>query len=126
MSMSRFLALSWIAIPLALGTAAAFAHPKLVNSTPTDGFDGEAPQRIELQFSENLVPQFSGASVTMTAMPGMDGSMKVPAKVSATSDPKAMVITPQGQLTTGSYRVDWKAVSSDTHPITGSFSFKVR
>ncbi|WP_197282352.1 copper resistance protein CopC, partial [Pseudomonas lini] len=26
----------------------------------------------------------------------------------------------------GTYKVEWRAVSSDTHPITGNFSFKVK
>lgn len=26
----------------------------------------------------------------------------------------------------GTYRVDWRAVSSDTHPITGNYTFTVK
>ncbi len=114
------------ALVLTVASAAAFAHPKLVSSNPAEGEEVNAPQKIELQFSENLSKQFSGATVTMTAMPGMSGTMKTPATVSGAADPKTMVITPNQSLTTGTYRVDWRAVSSDTHPITGSFSFKVK
>ena len=114
------------ALAMVMASAAAFAHPKLLSSNPTENAVGEAPPKIELEFSENLVKQFSGATVTMTAMPGMDGSMKTPVSVSAAADPKVMIITPAQLLTTGTYRVDWRAVSSDTHPITGNFSFKVK
>lgn len=114
------------ALAMVVASAAAFAHPKLVSSNPAEGALGEAPQKIELEFSENLVKQFSGATLTMTAMPGMEGVMKTPASVSSAADPKVMVITPMQPLTTGTYRVDWRAVSSDTHPITGNFSFKVK
>ncbi len=114
------------AFVLTLASAAAFAHPKLMSSNPAEGAEIAAPQKIEMQFSENLVKQFSGATLTMTAMPGMEGSMKTPATVSGATDPKTMVITPTQPLTTGTYRVDWRAVSSDTHPITGNFSFKVK
>lgn len=114
------------ALVLTLASAAAFAHPKLLSSSPAEGAEVDAPQKIELQFSENLVKQFSGATLTMTAMPGVEGSMKAPASVSGAADPKTMVITPTQPLTTGTYRVDWRAVSSDTHPITGNFSFKVK
>lgn len=114
------------AILMLVASVAAFAHPKLLSSNPAEGATGDAPQKIELEFSENLVKQFSGATVTMTEMPGMQGTMKTPASVSAAADPKVMLITPAQPLTTGTYRVDWRAVSSDTHPITGNFSFKVK
>jgi len=110
-----------------LMSALAQAHPKLVSSTPAEGSEGAAPAKIELHFSENLVTQFSGAKLAMTAMPGMEHApMAVKAAVSGGSDPKTMVITPASPLAAGSYKVDWRAVSSDTHPITGSVTFKVK
>ena len=108
-------------------SAVAQAHPKLLSSTPAEGENGQAPAKIELHFSENLVTQFSGAKLIMTDMPGMPNSpMGVKAAVAAGGDPKTMVITPAAPLTTGTYKVEWRAVSSDTHPITGNFSFKVK
>ncbi|MEH3024081.1 MAG: copper resistance system chaperone CopC [Pseudomonas oryzihabitans] len=108
-------------------SALAQAHPKLVSSTPAEGSEGAAPARIELHFSENLVTQFSGAKLVMTAMPGMEHPpMVVKAAVSGGGDPKTMVIVPASPLTAGTYKVDWRAVSSDTHPITGSVTFKVK
>lgn len=108
-------------------SAFAQAHPKLVSSSPAEGSEGAAPKTVELHFSENLVSQFSGAKLVMTAMPGMQHPpMEVKAAISGGSDPKIMVIAPASPLMAGSYKVDWRAVSSDTHPITGSVTFKVR
>ncbi|MBF6036366.1 copper homeostasis periplasmic binding protein CopC [Pseudomonas sp. P155] len=105
----------------------AQAHPKLLSSTPAEGADGAAPGKIELHFSENLLTQFSGAKLVMTEMPGMAHSpMPMKAKVSAGSDPKSMQITPLAPLPAGTYQVQWRAVSSDTHPITGNVTFKVK
>ncbi|WP_367395243.1 copper homeostasis periplasmic binding protein CopC [Cupriavidus sp. Agwp_2] len=117
-----------LAVAAVLVSTAAFAHPKLVSSTPADKAEVSAPQKIELKFSENLATQFSGASLVMTGMPGManHAPMKVAAKVSGSDDPKTMVITPAQALTPGSYRVDWRAVSSDTHPINGNLAFTVK
>ncbi|PHX42942.1 copper resistance protein CopC [Pseudomonas sp. NZIPFR-PS5] len=113
-----------------LMSALAQAHPKLVSSTPAEGEAGAAPGKIELHFSENLVTQFSGAKLIMTDMtdmPGMPNSpMAVKANVAGGSDPKTMVVTPASPLTAGSYKVEWRAVSSDTHPITGNVTFKVK
>ncbi|WP_223414704.1 MULTISPECIES: copper homeostasis periplasmic binding protein CopC [unclassified Pseudomonas] len=108
-------------------SAVAQAHPKLVSSTPAEGESGPAPAKIELHFSENLVTQFSGAKLIMTDMPGMSHSpMGVKASVAGSNDPKTMVLTPASPLTAGTYKVEWRAVSSDTHPITGSVTFKVK
>lgn len=110
-----------------LASLLAQAHPKLVSSTPAEGAEVAAPDKIELQFSEKLVTQFSGAKLVMTAMPGMEHPpMPVKAAVSGAGDPKTMIITPAAPLTPGSYKVEWRAVSSDTHPITGQVSFKVK
>ncbi|WP_212625159.1 copper homeostasis periplasmic binding protein CopC [Pseudomonas sp. PP3] len=103
------------------------AHPKLLSSSPADGAMGAAPDTIELHFSENLVTQFSGAKLVMTEMAGMAHSpMPMKARVSGGSDPKTMLIKPLAPLPAGTYKVEWRAVSSDTHPITGNVSFKVK
>ena len=119
-----------VAVALSTGllmSALAQAHPKLLSSTPAEGADGAAPSNIELHFSENLMTQFSGAKLVMTAMPGMaHAPMPMKAKVAAGSDPKTMVITPLSPLPVGTYKVEWRAVSSDTHPITGNVTFKVK
>ncbi|WLH13905.1 copper homeostasis periplasmic binding protein CopC [Pseudomonas hefeiensis] len=106
----------------------AQAHPKLLSSTPAEGAEGAAPAKIELHFSENLMTKFSGAKLVMTGMPGMSAHSPMPmkAKVSGSDDPKTMVITPNAPLTAGTYQVQWRAVSSDTHPITGNVTFKVK
>jgi methionine-rich copper-binding protein CopC len=110
-----------------LMSSLAQAHPKLLASTPTEGAEGAPPDKIELHFSENLVTQFSGAKLLMTEMSGMvHAPMPVKAKVGGGSDPKTMFITPTAPLTAGTYKVEWRAVSSDTHPITGNVTFKVK
>ncbi|WP_223554936.1 copper homeostasis periplasmic binding protein CopC [Pseudomonas sp. BF-R-01] len=115
-----------VVIGLLMSTLAQ-AHPKLLSSTPAEGADGAAPSTIELHFSESLMTQFSGAKLVMTEMPGMAHSpMSMKAKVTGGSDPKTMLITPLSPLPAGSYKVEWRAVSSDTHPITGNVTFKVK
>lgn len=115
-----------LASGLLLSTLAQ-AHPKLLSSTPAEGADGAAPGKIELHFSESLVTQFSGAKLVMTEMPGMTHEpMPMKANVSAGSDPKTMLITPLAPLPTGTYKIEWRAVSSDTHAITGNVTFKVK
>jgi methionine-rich copper-binding protein CopC len=111
-----------------IAASPAQAHPKLVSTTPQAQAQGPAPKQIELHFSESLMPQFSGAKLLMTAMPGMGthAPMAIESRVSGSDDPKTMLITPAQPLAAGTYRVEWRAVSSDTHPVTGNFSFQVK
>ncbi|SVJ77797.1 copper resistant protein PcoD [Klebsiella pneumoniae] len=107
---------------LVMGVAfSAMAHPELKSSVPQADSAVAAPEKIQLNFSENLTVKFSGAKLTMTGMKGMSSHspMPVAAKVAPGADPKSMVIIPREPLPAGTYRVDWRAVSSDTHPITG-------
>ncbi|WP_339475508.1 MULTISPECIES: copper homeostasis periplasmic binding protein CopC [unclassified Pseudomonas] len=126
-----FIKTAVVAVALSTGllvSALAQAHPKLLSSSPAEGADGAAPAKIELHFSEILMTKFSGAKLTMTEMPGMaaHSPMPMPAKVSGSDDPKTMVIIPNAPLSAGTYQVQWRAVSSDTHPITGNVTFKVK
>lgn len=109
-------------------SSAALAHPQLLSTTPADKSEVAAPPRIELAFSEHLLPEFSAAKLVMTDMPGMamDSPMKMAFKVTAGADGKTMVITPAQPLPAGTYRLDWRAVSSDTHPVTGHMTFQVK
>ncbi len=105
---------------LVMGVAfSAMAHPELKSSVPQADSAVAAPEKIQLNFSENLTVKFSGAKLTMTGMKGMSSHspMPVAAKVAPGADPKSMVIIPREPLPAGTYRVDWRAVSSDTHPI---------
>ncbi|EAP5355880.1 hypothetical protein EF590_04330 [Salmonella enterica] len=83
---------------------------------------------VSWQHYQNLTVKFSGAKLTMTGMKGMSSHspMPVAAKVAPGADPKSMVIIPREPLPAGTYRVDWRAVSSDTHPITGNYTFTVK
>lgn len=111
-----------------LTAATAYAHPELVQTTPAANATTAAPARIELRFSERMVEAFSGADLLMVDMPGM--KMDKPSKEAATAavgaDGMTLTLIPAKPLRTGTYRVDYHVVSTDTHRITGSFSFRVK
>ena len=117
-----------LAAAAVVASSVAFAHPKLVASTPADKAQGAAPAKIELSFSEKLVPEFCAANLLMTDMPGMatHNPMKIAFALTPGSDGKTMVITPSQPLQPGTYRVEWRAVSTDTHPMTGNVTFAVK
>lgn len=118
--------LSTIAAVAALTLAgAAQAHPKLVSSNPAANAVIAKPARIELHFSEKLVPAFSKAELTMAAMPGM-AAMKMASISALASDGRTLVVTPKAPLPAGRYSVAWHVVSTDTHKVAGIYAFTVK
>ena len=111
-----------------LAATAVQAHPKLDSAAPAANAVVAAPTRIQLVFSEALVAQFSGIDLTMTEMPGMKmGPMKMNGvRATVGADGKTLVATLAKPLPVGTYKVDYHVVSSDTHRIQGSYTFKVQ
>jgi methionine-rich copper-binding protein CopC len=128
--MSRFLPFKIAAVAASMLVAGvAQAHPKLVSAIPAADSIVAKPGRIELHFSEKLVPAFSGVDLVMTAMPGMSGHAPMKMKGLATTvgaDGKSLVVTPKGPLPAGDYKLNWHAVAGDSHRIQGSYVFKVK
>lgn len=101
----------------------AMAHSRLKKSIPAAGATVAAgPSEVRLQFNEAVEPRFSKISVEL------NGGKPV-ASEPPTSDPadKATLILKFAEpLQAGSYKVNWQAVSTDTHKVKGSFIFEVR
>lgn len=117
-----------IAAVLLAAPVAAYAHPKLLSATPAANSVAAPTARLQLVFSEGLVAQLSGADLVMTDMPGM--KMNAPMKMRATAtlgaDGKTLVVTLPKALTPGGYKLSYHVVSTDTHRVEGSYSFKVK
>ncbi len=110
-------------------TASAQAHTKLINSEPAADATVTKPGKIVLTFNEKLVGSFSGADLTMTAMPGM--AMTEPMKMkdfnsAMSADGKTLTLLMKHTLPTGTYLLKWYAAGADTHRTGGDFSFTVK
>ena len=116
-----------VAAALLVVEGAANAHPKLVSATPATNATVAKPARVTLQFSEKLMPQFSGADLMMTGMNGMKHApMKAASVATVAPDGRTLVITSKSPLGAGTYSVAWHIVSADTHRITGNHAFAVK
>lgn len=104
---------------------AANAHPKLVSASPAANATVAKPARIQLRFSEKLMPAFSKADLTMAAMPGM-AAMKIASTAALAADGRTLVVTPKAPLHAGRYSVAWQIVSTDTHKVAGNYTFAVK
>lgn len=120
------LSVATLAAALLIVTGAE-AHPRLTGATPAPNAVVAAPARLELHFSEKLMPTFSGMEVSMTSMPGMKmGSpMKMAVTTTVSPDGTTLIGVPEKQLPAGSYRLDYHVVSADTHRIHAGYAFSV-
>lgn len=110
-------------------SGAAQAHPRLLASTPTANTAAIAPTFVKLTFSERLVGKMTAADLFMTGMKGMPRhpAMKVGGvKAALGADGKTLLLRTGKPLAAGTYQVNWRAVSMDTHRIQGSFTFAVK
>ncbi|KAA0984482.1 copper homeostasis periplasmic binding protein CopC [Pseudomonas sp. ANT_J12] len=99
-----------------LAASSVFAHAHLKSQVPAADSTVSAPTELRLVFSEGVEATFTKVTIN-----------GVPAKKLATegSDKKTLIVTPDAPLTAGEYKVEWHAVSVDTHKSEGAYSFKV-
>jgi methionine-rich copper-binding protein CopC len=97
-------------------SAAALAHTRLETSTPSDGAEVASPAEIVLEFSE---------PVHVTAVSMQSNGSDYPTGEIPEGPAEAFSIPVTGKLAPGEYSVTWRAVSADTHIVSGDFSFVV-
>jgi len=107
---------------LSLFTAAATsdsqAHAFLDHASPLVGSTASsAPHEVVLTFTQNLEPAFSTVEVTDSKGARVDQG-----KASVSGNTMRIALKTIGA---GSYKVNWHALSVDTHTTQGSFSFHV-
>jgi hypothetical protein len=104
------------------GAVPVLAHAHLVRATPAVGGTVHAPpSEVTLRFNEKLEAAFSSVVVrdqTGKQVDKGDGAVDK-------SDRTLMRVPLQQPLAPGVYKVEWKAMSADTHKIDGNFTFKV-
>lgn len=106
----------------------AAAHARLVSATPAPDTVVASPARLQLVFSEPLLADSSGVALEMVDMPGMKmtSPMAMPVTTALSADGETMTVTTAQPLPRGGYRLDWHAVTTETHRTEGSFAFKVK
>jgi len=106
---------------LLAGAVTALAHAHLVRAVPAAGGTVQAaPSEVTLRFSEKLEPKFSSVVVRDAAGKQVDKGDPIVDKADRTV---IRVLLPL--LEPGVYKVEWRAVSTDTHKVDGDFTFKV-
>jgi methionine-rich copper-binding protein CopC len=100
----------------------AFAHAHLDRSNPPVGSTvTPSPKEIVLTFTDELEPAFSSADVRSETGAAMQSG-----KASVDSANRTQLRVPLKALPPGTYKVNWRVMSVDTHRTEGNFSFRVR
>jgi copper transport protein len=100
--------------------AVADARAMLLSTEPTAGSaQATTPHRVRLVFNEQI--EASLGQVTLVTADGRRMSLR------AGADPQDVraLVAPVDSLGHGSYRVVWRVISADGHPVGGSFVFAV-
>jgi len=109
-------------IAASLFGSAAYAHPELQSAEPAAGAAmTTSPKQIRITFNESVIPKFCGVEVK-------DQTGKMISTGKAATDPadkKVLVVPVKEQLPPGDYKVEWHAVSDDTHRVKGNYWFSV-
>ncbi|MCO7578543.1 MULTISPECIES: copper homeostasis periplasmic binding protein CopC [Pseudomonas] len=104
-----------------LGASSVFAHAHLKGSNPAANSSVVAPNELRLMFSEGVEAAFTQVTISKDGAP-----LEVKSLATEGTDKKTLVVTPAATpLRAGEYKVEWHAVSVDTHKSEGSYSFKV-
>jgi methionine-rich copper-binding protein CopC len=99
----------------------AFAHAHLVKAEPAVGGTlQEPPSEVTLRFNEKLEPKFSSIVVRDSTGKQVDKGDAVVDKAD-----RMIIRVPLPPLEPGVYKVEWHAMSADTHKVNGDFTFKV-
>jgi len=98
----------------------AFAHTSLAGSSPEDGdVLTEQPQHLHLTFSGELESSLHRVDLT-----GPDGAGVALGEAALDSNGRSLT-TELPELPNGTYRVAYRVISADGHPIEGGFAFEV-
>lgn len=103
---------------LMAATSSARAHAFLDHAEPRVGNKVASPPReVTLWFTQKLEPAFSGVTVTNATGERIDTG-----KARVNGNQMSISLRPGGG---GTYHVNWRVLSVDTHTTDGNFTFQV-
>ena len=115
----RHALLIWTAaLTLLLATNEAIAHAMLDHAEPRVGNTvASPPHEVTLYFTQKLEPAFSTITVTNAAGQRVDSG-----KTRVSGSQMSISLKAGGS---GTYHVNWRVLSVDTHTTDGNFTFQV-
>jgi methionine-rich copper-binding protein CopC len=122
LSIRRLIALLGLsAVWLLLLVTPALAHAELLETDPSSGERlSQPPEQVWLRFNEPIEAEFTPVKV-------LDSQGNRVDRDNARVDPddRRVLIADLEELPEGSYTVEWRVISADTHPLNGTYGFTV-
>lgn len=121
MTIKRLFLAGAIAASATLATS-AHAHAKLQSSDPAAGsILANAPTQVRLKFNEAVEPAFSKIRLN----DAKNAEIPLPRAEADPRDPSVMTAA-LPVLRSGTYRIEWTAMSHDSHKTKGEFIFRIK
>jgi copper resistance protein C len=121
-TMNRTISLAALLLALVLAVPLAQAHSHLQSSDPAANATlAASPKEIRLTFNMAFEPKFS----TVRLLDASGKVVETPPAAPDPQNPKLLLLQLPQALPPGAYKVEWKVVAGDAHPMTGSFSFTI-
>ena len=98
-------------------TTPALSHSKAEDTSPASGATVKIVEAIELRFDHPM-------RVTAIKLTGPDGELEV-IRENGLDPVTEFRAKPPENMPAGAYTVDWRGLSSDGHPMRGTFEFTV-
>lgn len=102
---------------LAVSVSASLAHSKSEDTTPANNTTVKVVEVISIRFNDPM-------RVTAITMIGPDGAVGVDRKTGL-EPVTEFLAAPNAIMPAGVYAVEWRGLSSDGHPMQGTFGFTV-
>ncbi|WP_462410606.1 copper resistance CopC/CopD family protein [Neobacillus sp. Marseille-QA0830] len=100
----------------------AYAHAYIIKSNPSDNeILSEAPKKVSIEFDETIQPSYNSIEVFESSGKRVDQNN---GRVSA-DHPSILECDLAENLPNGTYRIQWRVVSSDGHPVEGVIPFQI-
>ncbi|MGE6385306.1 copper homeostasis periplasmic binding protein CopC [Pseudomonas sp. NPDC078416] len=126
MSAQRFKhILSCLSLLACLTSTAASAHAHLESQQPAADSEVSAPKELRLVFSEGVEATFTKVVISLDAPDTPTEIIQTRNVETDPNDQKVLIVTPAVPMVPGKYKVEWHAVSVDTHKSEGTYRFQV-
>ncbi len=110
------------AVWLLLSCGSVLAHARLVETYPADGETlAEPPEQVQLRFNEPVEAEFDPIGVY-----DQEGERVDEDDARVSPDDRRLLVADLGELSEGSYTVEWRIASADGHPIDGKYEFAMK
>jgi copper transport protein len=109
-------------LSLTLFPSVPSAHAYIVESSPSENeLVKQPPKEISIQFDEPIQPKFNSIKVTDSNGKRVD---KRNVKIDP-NNPTVLIAGLKNNLPNDTYRIQWKVVSDDGHPVQGVIPFQI-